>query len=202
MDLLVATHNRHKLEELLALAARPGLRLLSLRDYPDLPDVVEDGATLEANARKKAISLAGGTGHWALADDTGLEVAALDGAPGVISARYAGENVDYAANNAKLLRELEGVTDRRACFRSVIALADRFGACHTVEGRCTGTIVTAPRGDHGFGYDPLFQPEGQALTFAQMPLEFKNTLSHRARALQAAVAAWAQVLDGAQGERW
>lgn len=194
MKLLVATHNPHKLDEILAIFARPGLVLLSMRDLPDLPEVVEDGETLEANACKKAITLARATGLWALADDTGLEVSALGGEPGVYSARYAGENVSYAANNAKLLHKLAGQADRRACFRSVIALADPGGNCRTVEGRCEGRIAEATRGANGFGYDPVFVPDGFTRTFAELEPEEKNRVSHRGNALRAAAAEWRELL--------
>lgn len=202
MDLLIATHNPHKLDEILAIVARPGLRLLSMRDFPGLPEVVEDGATLEANACKKAATLARVTGQWALADDTGLEVAALGGAPGVYSARYAGEDVDYAANNAKLLAALRGVAARDACFRSVIALANPAGVCHTVEGRCAGRIVEAPRGVHGFGYDPVFAPDGLDRTFAELTPAEKNQRSHRAQALRQASLAWGALFAGEAGSGW
>lgn len=202
MDLLIATRNPHKLDEILAIVNAPGLRLLSMRDYPDLPEVEEDGATLEANACKKAATLARVTGHWALADDTGLEVEALDGAPGVYSARYAGENVDYAANNTKLLAALLGVANRRACFRSVIALSNPAGVCRTVEGRCQGHIVARPRGGNGFGYDPVFEPDGLSRTFAELSSVEKNQRSHRAQALQRAAEAWGRLLAGAPGASW
>lgn len=196
MRLFVATHNPHKLDEILAIFEAGGLELLSIRDYPDLPDVDEDGDTFEANAGKKAVSHCRATGLMSLADDSGLEVEALGGAPGVYSARYAGEPVDYAANNRKLLRALEGVAERRARFRCVVALAEPDGVCHFVEGRCYGQIAVAPRGPGGFGYDPVFVPDGHDRTFAEMEPWFKNRISHRARALRAARAAWAERLTG------
>ncbi|MDA0578379.1 MAG: RdgB/HAM1 family non-canonical purine NTP pyrophosphatase [Verrucomicrobia bacterium] len=195
MKLLVATHNPHKLEEILTIFARPGLSLLSMRDIPDLPEVIEDGDTLAANACKKAIALSRATGLWALADDTGLEVAALNGEPGVYSARYAGEHVSYAANNEKLLANLVGQANRRACFRSVIALTDPAGNCHTVEGRCEGFIAESIQGGNGFGYDPVFIPEGGAKTFAELTPAEKNRVSHRGKALRAAALAWADLLQ-------
>lgn len=194
MRLLIATHNPHKLDEILVLFARPGLTLLSMRDFPALPDVVEDGETFDANARKKAQELARATGLWALGDDSGLEVDALGGAPGVYSARYAGEPVSYAANNAKLLAALAGRADRRARFRCVIALADPAGGCRTVEGRCEGTIAPAPRGAHGFGYDPVFIPDGHDRTFAELDPAVKNRISHRGAALRQAATMWAELL--------
>ncbi len=194
MNLVIATRNAHKLEEIHAIFDFRGLEVCSAFDFPHIPDVVEDGETLEANAVKKAVEIARATGCWSMADDSGLEVAALGGAPGVYSARYAGEPCSYADNNAKLLRELAGRSDRTARFRTVIALSDPAGNARTVQGCCAGQIIEAPRGTNGFGYDPLFVPEGHALTFAELPAEEKNRISHRARALHAAHAAWAPLL--------
>ena len=152
MKLLVATRNKHKLEEIRQIFALPGLTLLAADDVPGLPeDVVEDAATFEGNALKKARELCRASGLWTLADDSGLEVAALNNAPGVYSARYAGEPCSYPANNAKLLRELEGKADRRARFRCVIALCAPDGREWTVEGRCPGRIIVELRGANGFG---------------------------------------------------
>ncbi|HBA85442.1 MAG TPA: non-canonical purine NTP pyrophosphatase [Verrucomicrobia bacterium] len=194
MKLVLATRNKHKLQEIREIFRLPGLELVSALDFPELEDVVEDGATFEANAVKKAVSLTQATGFWSLADDSGLEVDALNGAPGVYSARYAGEPVDYAANNRKLLRELEGAATRRARFRCVIALADPSGPIRTVEGRCEGTIIDELRGRQGFGYDPLFVPEGYTQTFAEMDGPLKNSMSHRGRALAAAEKTWGEIL--------
>ncbi|HMO98093.1 MAG TPA: XTP/dITP diphosphatase [Kiritimatiellia bacterium] len=194
MQLVIATRNRHKLEEIQALLNVPGLHLSSALDYPGIPDVEETGATFEENARLKAVALQTATGCWALADDSGLEVDALNGAPGVYSARFAGEPPDYAANNRKLLAMLDGETNRRARFRTALCLASPDGTCRIVEGRCEGAIIEAPRGEGGFGYDPIFVPEGETLTFAEMPAERKNEISHRARALAAAHDAWADLL--------
>lgn len=149
----------------------------------DVPPVVEDAPDLLGNARLKAWALAAATGLPALADDTGLEVAALDGAPGVISARYAGPEEDATRNVAKLLRELEGIDDRTARFRTVLVLALPDGTEVVAEGAVEGTIATAPRGQGGFGYDPVFVPNGDHRTFAEMPLADKQALSHRGRAL-------------------
>lgn len=187
MRLLIATSNRHKLRELRELLKGCGLDVVGLDAFPGAPEVVEDGATLDANARKKAMVLAAYSGVWALADDSGLEVAALDGAPGVYSARYAGPACDAVANVIKLMTTLEGVSDRRACFRCVIAIASPDGGfCHRVEGRCDGRIAEVAAGEGGFGYDPVFIPDGETLTFAQMQPEQKHGLSHRGRALRAA----------------
>lgn len=195
MQLVVATRNRHKLAEIRALFDLPGLELVSALDFPEIPDVEEDGKTFEENAVKKAVTLARATGYWALADDSGLEVEALGGAPGVYSARYAGVPVSYPANNAKLLRELEGVKNRKARFRCVIALSSPSGVARTVEGHCEGRILHEPRGSHGFGYDPVFVPDGFDRTFAEMEPAAKNAISHRGRALQKAREAWQALLN-------
>lgn len=195
MHLVIATRNRHKLDELRALLDVPGLLLSCVDDFPCIPDVVEDGDTLEANAVKKAAAVARATRRWALADDSGLEVFALGGAPGVHSAHYAGHPPDYAANNRKLLSELNGVSDRRARFRTVIALASPSGRTRIVEGICEGAITHEPRGCAGFGYDPLFVPNGFNLTFAEMEPEQKNRISHRARAIEKARDEWRAIFE-------
>ena len=197
MQLLIATRNRHKLDEIRAILGGPGIEWKSALDFPHLPDVIEDGDTFEANAAKKARALAAATGCWALADDSGLEVDALGGAPGVRSARFAGEPTDHTANNEKLLRDLAGHTDRTARFRCVLALAAPDGSVRFAEGRCEGRIAESLRGAEGFGYDPLFVPDGFEQTFAELGAEIKNTISHRARALAAARATWAEL--GHQG---
>ncbi len=195
MKLIIATRNPHKLEEIRAIFDFQGLEVLSAFDFPDIPDVVEDGDTLEANAIKKAVEIAAATGSWALADDSGLEVFALGGAPGVYSARYAGEECSYEANNEKLLCELAVKEDRSAQFRTVIALSDPEGNVQTLEGACPGVIIEELRGTNGFGYDPLFVPEGYAETFAELDSGVKNRISHRARALQKVHSAWSEILD-------
>jgi XTP/dITP diphosphohydrolase len=194
MKLVIATRNAHKLAEIKSIFNFQSLEVCSAFDFPDIPDVVEGGATLEANAIKKAVTLAKATDCWALADDSGLEVAALGGAPGVYSARYAGEQCSYADNNAKLLRELEGKADRSARFRTVLALSDPAGNVQTLDGSCSGQILEELRGTHGFGYDPLFVPVGHAETFAQLDPEKKNHISHRSKALRKAVAEWAPLM--------
>ncbi len=186
MKLVIATRNAHKLEEIRAIFDFQGLEVLSAFDFPEIPDVVEDGDTLEANAEKKATEIAKATNCWALADDSGLEIFALGGAPGVYSARYAGEQCSYSDNNDKLLRELAGKPDRSAQFRTVVALSDPSGNVQTLEGACPGAIIEKLRGTNGFGYDPLFVPEGYTETFAELSAEIKNRISHRARALQKA----------------
>lgn len=196
MNLILATRNRHKLDELLALLDVPGLHLIAAADVPGAPEVEEDGVTFEANAIKKAVALARHAHAWAMADDSGLEVDALGGAPGVYSARYAGAHADHAANNAKLLSELADAPDRRARFRCVIALASPDGEARCVEGRVEGRMAEALSGIGGFGYDPLFVPEGFTRSFAEMPAAEKNAISHRGRAVAAARAAWSALLAG------
>jgi XTP/dITP diphosphohydrolase len=183
--LVLASANPDKAMEIRAIVATslPGVEL---RPRPaDLPDVVEDGDTLVDNARLKAVAVAEATGEAALADDTGLEVAALDGAPGVYSARFAGERASYAENVDKLLGLLEGGSDRRARFRTVAMVRWPDGREVIAEGVLEGTIASAPRGEGGFGYDPVFVPNGGGgLTYAEMGTDAKNALSHRSRALR------------------
>ncbi|MFH1689868.1 MAG: XTP/dITP diphosphatase [Candidatus Eisenbacteria bacterium] len=187
---VLATRNAHKIEELSAMLTGLPIEVLSFADFPDLPEVVEDGTTLEANAVKKAERVAAFTGLPSLADDTGLEVKALGGAPGVHSARYAGESATGAANNAKLLAELAGIAggERAAAFRCVVALAAPGDETRTVEGATHGVILEAPRGEGGFGYDPLFLPDGHARSYAEMTSAEKNTVSHRGKAIKRASA--------------
>ena len=183
--LVLGTGNAGKVEELRALLADLPLELIPGPTLEDPPDVEEDADTLAGNARKKAEAYRAAAGAPALADDTGLEVAALDGRPGVRTARFAGPDATPDDNKHKLLEVLEGVDDRRARFRTVVALVDDAGTAHTFEGVCEGTITTAPRGDGGFGYDPLFRPDGHDQTFAEMPPAAKNDISHRRKALDA-----------------
>ena len=185
MRVVLATANPDKAREISAV-----LRTLELVPRPEgVADVEETEATLEGNARLKAHALRDATGMAALADDTGLEVAALGGAPGVVSARWSGPDATYASNVAKLLREMEGVTDRRARFRTVVHLALPDGRDVVAEGSVGGVITTARRGSNGFGYDPVFQPdEAPGRTLAELTPAEKNALSHRARALRALMA--------------
>ena len=194
MKLVIATRNKHKLEEIQAIFDFEGLEVSSAFDYPDVPDVVEDADTFEGNASKKATELAEATGGWTLADDSGLEVAALDNAPGVYSARYAGEPSNDANNNAKLLKELLGEENRSARFRCCMALSDPEGNVRIVNGVCPGRILEAQRGENGFGYDPLFVPDGYHETFAELASDIKNTISHRAQALKVAEEEWRPLL--------
>lgn len=194
MKLLIATRNADKLEEIRAIFAVPSLELVSMNDYPDLPQVVEDGPSFDVNAIKKAVTMAFATKLWTMADDSGLEVDALHGAPGVCSARYAGRPVSYEANNTKLLKELENVTNRKARFRCAVALSSPAGRAQVVEEKCEGLIVDSPRGSNGFGYDPLFMPDGYNQTFAEMESDVKNRISHRASALNLARKVWGDFL--------
>jgi XTP/dITP diphosphohydrolase len=186
--LVLATRNRKKRAELEAILAPLGLRVHTLDEFPEVPEVVEDGATFEANARKKARAVAEATGLVALADDSGLEVDALGGLPGVHSARFAGEPADDARNNQLLLERLRDVPPERrgARFRCVIAVAVPGGETFVAEGSCEGRIGCEPAGEGGFGYDPLFIVDGYGQTFAQLPPEVKHRISHRGRALAAA----------------
>ena len=187
MKLLLATKNRDKVAEIRHALSGLHLELISAADRDDLPEIEEDAETLTGNAIKKAQTLFRLTGIPSLADDTGLEVDALDGAPGVYSSRYSGTNASYADNVEKLLRELAEVPDtlRSARFRTVIALADSDGTA-TVEGVCEGKIIAAARGEAGFGYDPVFYYPPAQKTFAEMTAEQKNAISHRGIALRKA----------------
>ncbi|HZT67808.1 MAG TPA: RdgB/HAM1 family non-canonical purine NTP pyrophosphatase [Acidimicrobiales bacterium] len=186
MRLVLATANRDKAGEIAALL--PGWDLAPRPE--DVPDVDETEPTLEGNARLKARAVMEATGSAAMADDTGLEVVALGGAPGVISARFAGPDATYADNVAKLLAEMGGVDDRRARFRTVALVVFPDGREVMADGVVDGVIATAPKGDGGFGYDPVFIPEGGGgRTFAEMSTDEKNAVSHRGRAFRALAAA-------------
>ena len=188
MKIVFATNNKHKLEEICSILGSR-VEVLSLADINCHDDIPETGTTLEANAMQKAEYIASKYGMSVFADDTGLEVDALNGAPGVYSARYAGgDGHDSEANMTKLLAELGENNNRNARFRTVIALiiTDDNGQQTTVEqfeGIVNGTIIRERRGGEGFGYDPIFQPEGYNETFAELGNDIKNTISHRARAV-------------------
>ena len=181
--LVLATNNRGKVREFTELLRDYPVEILCLADFGPLPPVVEDGATFDDNAYKKASHTAKVLGLPAIADDSGLVVKALKGRPGVHSARYAGDNASDAQNIAKLLAEMEGVTDRRAAFECVISIAVPSGPALTYEGRCEGEITLEPRGEGGFGYDPVFFYPPLGKTFAELTLAEKNRVSHRGRAL-------------------
>ena len=183
--ILLATRNAKKRVEIESLLADLSVRVLTLDDFPTAPEVVEDGQTFAENAIKKAVSAAKASGLVAVADDSGLEVDALGGAPGVRSARYAGPGATDADLVAKLLREMASAPPERrtARFRCAIACADPDGPLFVVEGRCEGSIALRPEGANGFGYDPVFVEPESGLTFAQMSMEAKNRVSHRGRAL-------------------
>lgn len=180
--LVFATNNAHKLEEMTAILG-DRVELLSLRDIHCEADIPETANTLEGNARMKAEYIRNHFGLDCFADDTGLEVEALGGEPGVYSARYAGEGHDSEANMRKLLDKLQSVDNRRARFRTAICLLID-GEEHLFEGIVEGEIIRERRGGEGFGYDPIFIPEGYSETFAEMGNEVKNTISHRARAAE------------------
>ena len=179
--IIFATNNAHKLSEVQSLLG-DAFTLVTLRECGITEDIPETAETLEGNALQKARYVYEKTGADCFADDTGLEVEALGGAPGVHSARYATDGHDFAANNRLLLKNLEGETNRSAHFRTVIALI-LDGNEYTFEGRVEGTIATEESGSEGFGYDPLFVPSGEIITFAQMSAEAKNAISHRGRAV-------------------
>lgn len=187
MEILLATNNPHKAEEIRAiLSGIDGLKIITPSELDEpIPDPVEDGLTLEENAWIKAHEIHQATGLAVVADDTGLEVTALNGAPGVFSARYAGPDATYQDNCDALLSALSAtdVKDRDARFRTVICFTDGMRVLFA-EGVVNGAITTEPRGDSGFGYDPLFQPEGSDRTFAEMDSAEKNGISHRGRALK------------------
>jgi XTP/dITP diphosphohydrolase len=182
--LVLATHNSHKKTELNTLLAPLGISIVGLDDFPQIGDIEETGTTLLVNSLIKARSVHQITGLPSLADDTGLEVDALDGAPGVYSARFAGENPTYEDNVNKLLSKLDGVTaeKRTARFRTVIAFVDGKRELFS-EGIIEGLITVEPHGHEGFGYDPIFLPETERKTFAEMSQKMKNQISHRGRAL-------------------
>lgn len=181
-QIVFATNNDHKLEEVRAILSNK-YDILSLKEIECEEEIEETGTTLEANALIKARFVKERYGYDCFADDTGLEVEALNGAPGVYSARYAGEEKSSMANMKRLLSELEGVENRNARFRTVIAWVDNEGE-RLHEGEVRGTIVDTLRGTRGFGYDPIFMPEGFENTFAELSAETKNAISHRGRAVQ------------------
>jgi len=184
MQIVLATRNQHKKQELVALLSGLDITIRTLDDFPEAPEVVEDGDTCEANAMKKAVEIARYTGLPAVADDTGLEVDALNGRPGAFAARYAGEHATYEDNCRKLLQELHGVSpaQRGARFVTVAAIAFPGGKTMSAKGVLNGVIAESATGSHGFGYDPVFVLPEDGQTLGQLPPEVKNQISHRARA--------------------
>lgn len=180
-QLLAATSNKHKIAEFRQILCdlEDQLTILSPADFPGFPEIPETGTTFEENSMQKAVQASRFAGICAFADDSGLEVEALDGRPGIHSSRYADTDTERIA---KLLKELEGKENRRARFVCVIAIAANGEVIETFEGEVKGTILTAPRGENGFGYDPVFQPDGFDKSFAELTQEEKNRISHRANA--------------------
>lgn len=188
MDLVVATRNKDKLREIKTLLKGIRVRVFSLDSFKGVPEVIEDGKTLEDNAIKKAVQVSKFLKKFAVADDSGLEVEYLNSDPGVYSARFSGKGATYKTNNEKLLELLKGMplSKRKACFRCVIAVADKGKIIGVAEGRCCGKIGFESKGDNGFGYDPVFIPNGFKKTFAQISASRKNNISHRSIALKKA----------------
>lgn len=185
MKILLATHNKNKITEIKAALKDTSHQILSLDDFPDLPDVIEDGDTLEHNSLKKAKEIYEFSKITTLADDTGLEVEALNGEPGVYSARWAGEGCTYKDNCVKMLDEMREVPEekRNASFRCVITLYGN-GILETASGELKGSIIEEEKGGGGFGYDPVFVPDGYNITLAEMSLTEKNLISHRGLAVK------------------
>ncbi len=180
-EILIATHNAHKKEEIQQILGE-NFTVTSLTDYDIHDEIVEDGTTFHANALIKAQYCFDTTGKPSLGDDSGLVVEALDGRPGIYSARYAGDH-DFAKNMAKVLEELEGAENRKAYFVTVMCLVDQTGTNY-FEGRVYGNLTKEVRGEKGFGYDPIFIPENYEITFAEMKAEDKNKISHRKKAIE------------------
>lgn len=185
--IIAASSNAHKIKEIQTIMGKFGMEVVSRKDagVPEF-EIVEDGETFEENSLKKAMEIMKVTGEITVADDSGLMVDYLGGAPGVYSARFAGEECDDDKNNEKLIKLLDGLTgdDRKAKFVSVITLVYPDGEILVARGECPGRMVSVPTGENGFGYDPLFVPEGWDKTFAQLTDEEKNQISHRAKALE------------------
>jgi XTP/dITP diphosphohydrolase len=200
LQMVLATRNPGKVAELQALLEGLKIEFVPASQFPGAPEVEESADTLEGNARLKAEALHNHTGWPALADDTGLEVTALGGRPGVYSARYAGPEADERKNRALLLKEMEGMENRQARFRTVIALANGEGARY-FEGVCEGHLTPEERGVAGFGYDPIFMPDGHTRTFAEMSVAEKNAISHRGQALQKLIAYLRQYVSNETADR-
>jgi len=199
--IVLATRNQGKVRELRGLLQGTGVEVLSLDTFPDAPEVEETGGTFAENALLKALSAARHTGLVSLADDSGLVVDALEGRPGVYSARFAGPDATDEANNQKLMAELQAVPPERRTgrFRSAVAIAAPDGRTRVVHGACEGVILDTPRGSNGFGYDPLFLVPAYGQTLAELPLEEKNRISHRGQALRLALQELPDFLGTASG---
>ncbi len=183
MKIFLATGNKHKIKEIEKIFKMDNVEILSINDGIEIPEVEEDGTTFEENSKKKALEIAKFTNMITIADDSGLCVDALDGAPGVYSARYAGEHGNDLDNNKKLVKELQGIENRKARFVAVITLAKPTGETYSFRGEVEGEIIDNPQGTEGFGYDPHFFMKEYGKTLAEIP-EIKNKISHRARALE------------------
>ncbi len=186
MKVVLATRNRGKISELQTLLRDLGVKVISMDEAGEVPEIIEDGTTFRENAMKKALVVSRATGLTAIADDSGLEVNALDGRPGVFSARYSGEGATDRKNYLKLLDEMQDVPDdkRTARFRCVMVACRPDGECISSDGSCKGRIIKEPRGTQGFGYDPVFVPEEDSRTMAELTKKEKNRISHRGRALR------------------
>lgn len=182
MKIFLATGNKHKIKEIEKIFKMDNVEIFSIKDGIEIPEVEEDGLTFEENSKKKALEIAKFTNMITIADDSGLCVDALDGAPGVYSARYAGEHGNDLDNNKKLVEELQGIENRKARFVCVITLAKPTGETYSFRGEVEGDIIDTPIGDEGFGYDPHFFMKEYGKTLAEIP-EIKNKISHRANAL-------------------
>ena len=183
MKIFLATGNKHKIKEIEKIFKMDNVEILSINDGIEIPEVEEDGTTFEENSKKKALEIAKFTNMITISDDSGLCVDALGGAPGVYSARYAGEHGNDLDNNKKLVKELQGVENRKARFVCVITLAKPTGETYSFRGEVEGDIIDVPQGTEGFGYDPHFFMKEYRKTLAEIP-EIKNKISHRARALE------------------
>ena len=186
MEIVLATRNEGKIKEIKRIVGQLPISILTIDDFPGCPEVVEEGVTFQENAIKKAMAVAQYTGKPSLADDSGLEVYALNNAPGIFSSRYAGEGADDGKNREKLLYEMRSLSDeeRKARFVCCLALAFPDGGIEIFRGHVEGGIGREPKGSHGFGYDPLFYPKGHDRTFAEMEAREKDSLSHRGKALR------------------
>lgn len=187
MKIVIATSNRNKVEEIKKIfSAIKNLEILSLSDLEQIPEIVEDGSTFEENAMKKASTISRYTDLTVMADDSGLEIEALNGAPGVYSARHGGRNLTDCQRNLLILEEMKGHENRKAKFVCAISIVTPGGKKDTVRGECNGLILHEMRGVNGFGYDPIFYLPGPGMTMAELSMEEKNKISHRANALQKA----------------